>query len=614
MIRKMRDIYSRFIKVRLSNQIIFVIAMICLIQIIGTFFMYIYFYNVRKEEVIENNMQMLHQANSNYFSGIVEELSAASRDVFVDEVFWENGGQDSGTEDNQIYNILASQYHTGNNIDSIYLFSSTSDKLYIMDEASFNEIPVATTQSSTLYLLDDQELRLMPWFMNAKKNGGSLTVTKDRAIRDDTRDIICFSRYIKYPLKNDDYYFIISVNLNKSRLDDLHRQVDSEGESLLIFDDGLQQIYASGEGNEEDYQAVRKEIGRREETSYWFTREIGGETCIVIGDNSATEGWTMVKIIPESQALSSVQVQFISTCVIIFAMFIFGGLALYYIINRTARPIENLARTMRHYRQGERYENMLPKGRNDEVATLYRSFEQMNERINRLIESEYQSQIQEKQARLEALQAQLDPHFLYNTLQTISGIAIEKGVPEIEMIDNSLSRILRYNLNNGKTIVTVEEEMGIVRDYIEIQKFRFGERISLKVKLSKGTMESKVPVFALQLAVENAIKHGMETTVENVEICVSDCISEQTREFIISDNGRGIDEDRLREVRKMLEDSHEMKQKGYSQKGLANLNERIRQYFGSGYGVQIERGRERGTVVRIILPKGADGNDKSTDS
>lgn len=173
-----------------------------------------------------------------------------------------------------------------------------------MDEASFNEIPVATTQSSTLYLLDDQELRLMPWFMNAKKNGGSLTVTKDRAIRDDTRDIICFSRYIKYPLKNDDYYFIISVNLNKSRLDDLHRQVDSEGESLLIFDDGLQQIYASGEGNEEDYQAVRKEIGRREETSYWFTREIGGETCIVIGDNSATEGWTMVKIIPESQAQS----------------------------------------------------------------------------------------------------------------------------------------------------------------------------------------------------------------------------------------------------------------------------------------------------------------------
>lgn len=612
--RKIKELYSRLIKVKLSNQIIFVIAVICLMQIIGTFLMYIYFYNIRKEEIIENNMQMLHQANSNYFSGIVEELSAASRDVFVDEVFWENSGQSSGTEDNQIYNILAGQYQTGNNIDSIYLFSSTSDKLYIMDEASFNEIPIVTTTGSTLYLLDDQELRLMPWFIGAKQNGGGLTVTNDRAIRDGSKDIICFSRYIQYPLKNDNYYFIISVNMNKSRLDDLHRQVDDKGESLIIYDDELQQIYASEERSEKDYQVIRSAISRQEKNSYWFTEEVAGETCIIIGDNSATEDWTMVKIIPENQVLASVQIQFIINCIVIFAMFILGGGALYFIINRTTRPIEKLAHTMRHYRQGERYEDMVPKGRNDEVATLYRSFEQMNERINRLIESEYQSQIQEKQARLEALQAQLDPHFLYNTLQTISGIAIEKGVREIETIDNSLSRILRYNLNSGKTLVTVAEEMGIVRDYIEIQKFRFGDRLCLRVKLSNATLESRVPVFTLQLAVENAIKHGMETTIENVEISVSDHITEETREFIIEDNGRGIEEERLKEVKKMLQNSHEMKKQGYNQKGLANLNERIKQYFGSRYGVQIERRKERGTIVKVTLPKGESVNDKSADS
>lgn len=166
--RKIKELYSRLIKVKLSNQIIFVIAVICLMQIIGTFLMYIYFYNIRKDEIIGNNMQMLHQANSNYFSGIVEELSAASRDVFVDEVFWENSGQASGTEDNQIYNILANQYQTRNTIDSIYLFSSTSDKLYIMDDVSFNEIPIVTTAGSTLYLVDDQDLGLMPWFMKAE--------------------------------------------------------------------------------------------------------------------------------------------------------------------------------------------------------------------------------------------------------------------------------------------------------------------------------------------------------------------------------------------------------------------------------------------------------------
>lgn len=614
MLRKIKEIYNSFIKVKLSNQIIFLIMAVCLIQIISTFLLYIYFYNERKEEIIENNMQMLHQANSNYFSEIVQELSETSRDVFVDKVFWENNGQDSGTKDNDIYNILAGQYQSGNNIDSIYLFSSTSEKLYIMDEASFNEIPVATEEDNARYLLDSRELRLMPWFMEAKKNEGSLTVTRDRAIRESTKDIICFSRYIRYPLNNENYYFIISVNLNKSRLDDLHSQIDKEGESLLIYDDGLKQIYASEKQGGEEYSELRDKIRRQSTSGYWFTQKIGGETCIVIGDKSAAEDWTMVKIIPESQALLSVQMQFISTCIIIFTLFILGGFALYYIINRTTRPIEKLAHTMRHYRQGEQYENILPAGRSDEVATLYRSFGQMNERINRLIESEYQSQIQEKQARLEALQAQLDPHFLYNTLQTISGIAIEKGVPEIEKIDNSLSRILRYNLNNAKTFVTVAEEMQIVRDYMDIQKFRFGDRINLKVCLSEKIMMSIVPVFTLQLAVENAIKHGMEKTIENVEIKVSGYVDGEIRKFIIEDNGSGIEEERLREVRKTLESSREIKRKGYGQKGLANLNERIRQYFGDEYGVQIERRAEKGTVVTVILPKGAEKDDKSIDS
>lgn len=146
----------------------------------------------------------------------------------------------------------------------------------------------------------------------------------------------------------------------------------------------------------------------------------------------------------------------------------------------------------------------------------------MNERINTLIESEYQSQIQEKQARLEALQAQLDPHFLYNTLQTISGIAIENNVLEIEEINNSLSEILRYSLNNSKQLVKIDEEVKIVQDYMNIQKHRFGDRVNLEIDLSKEALELRVPVFFLQLPVENAIKHGMEKSVHTVNIHVYD--------------------------------------------------------------------------------------------
>ena len=153
----------------------------------------------------------------------------------------------------------------------------------------------------------------------------------------------------------------------------------------------------------------------------------------------------------------------------------------------------------------------------------------------------------------------------------------------------------------------------IVKDYIEIQKFRFGDRISLNVSLSEETMKSRVPVFSLQLAVENAIKHGMEKTINNVEIRVSDHITESTREFIIEDNGRGIRKERLMEVRAMLQNSRQLQKKDFSQKGLVNLNERIRQYFGNGYGLEIGQRKNGGVVLRIILPKGEDEDDKGSD-
>ena len=313
------------------------------------------------------------------------------------------------------------------------------------------------------------------------------------------------------------------------------------------------------------------------------------------------------------------------------------------------KPIENLAGTMRHYKQGESYEEPLLAKRSDEVGTLYSSFEKMNLRINTLIESEYQSQIQEKQAKLEALQAQLDPHFLYNTLQTISGIAIENNVLEIEEINNALSGILRYSLNNSKSIVKVSEEVRIVRDYMDIQKYRFGDKISLEIKLSDKALDMLVPVFTLQLPVENAIKHGMEKTTKAVHICIYDIIKEdiyprafcnaspaggfsaklknkvsprapriscpcgadfqlklknKVCEFYIEDNGDGVEAERLKEIQNMLNSKGGAPANGYKQKGLVNLNERIRQQFGPAYGVSIEQRDGGGIRVKITVPGG----------
>lgn len=606
----LKNFYLKYIETKLSNKITFVIGVILVIQVVMFFVMYSYSYHIRREEIVENNIQILHQVNTNYLAGIIEDIDTASMEIFFNKVFWEKNEQSPVNEDDQIYNILASQYHSDNDLNSIYLYSSASNKFYIMDEASFNQIPVKSS-ASTLYIFNGDDLQKMPWYEAAQENKG-LVVSLATEIRHDNQHIICFSRYMKYPLKNNDYYFVISLNLDISKFDTLCHQLNNDSEELMIFNQE-KLIYNSGNQPDEVVNDLARAIQKQKEANYWFTTKINSRKYVVIGDRCEDNGWTMLKLVPHNEMNRDVKLQFWTNCLIVIFIFSGGIFCLSYIINRTMKPIENLAETMRHYRQGNCYEKPELSGRLDEVGTLYSSFEKMNVRINMLIESEYQSQIQEKQARLEALQAQLDPHFLYNTLQTISGIAIENNVFEIEDINNSLSEILRYSLNNSKQLVKIEEEVKIVQDYMNIQKYRFGDRLNLKIDLSSSALELRVPVFFLQLPVENAIKHGMEKSVHTVNIHIYDTQTKHIFNIHIEDDGHGVTKERLDEIRTMLRGEDKAEYKEYKPKGLVNLNERIRQQFGSDYGVWIDHMAEGGTQVVLTVPKG--GQDaESTNS
>lgn len=606
----LKNFYLKYIETKLSNKITFVIGVILVIQVVMFFVMYSYSYHIRREEIVENNIQILHQVNTNYLAGIIEDIDTASMEIFFNKVFWKKNEQSPVNEDDQIYNILASQYHSDNDLNSIYLYSSASNKFYIMDEASFNQIPVKSS-ASTLYIFNGDDLQKMPWYEAAQENKG-LVVSLATEIRHDNQHIICFSRYMKYPLKNNDYYFVISLNLDISKFDTLCHQLNNDSEELMIFNQE-KLIYNSGNQPDEVVNDLARAIQKQKEANYWFTTKINSRKYVVIGDRCEDNGWTMLKLVPHNEMNRDVKLQFWTNCLIVIFIFSGGIFCLSYIINRTMKPIENLAETMRHYRQGNCYEKPELSGRLDEVGTLYSSFEKMNVRINMLIESEYQSQIQEKQARLEALQAQLDPHFLYNTLQTISGIAIENNVFEIEDINNSLSEILRYSLNNSKQLVKIEEEVKIVQDYMNIQKYRFGDRLNLKIDLSSSALELRVPVFFLQLPVENAIKHGMEKSVHTVNIHIYDTQTKHIFNIHIEDDGHGVTKERLDEIRTMLRGEDRAEYKEYKPKGLVNLNERIRQQFGSDYGVWIDHMAGGGTQVVLTVPKG--GQDaESTNS
>lgn len=581
---------------KIGNKILLLVVIICALQMFASIVIYGISYQGRKEEIIRENVRILEQANNNYLSMIISEMENSTRDIFYDEVFWDTNNSEE--LEGQIYSILANKLHTMASINSIYLFCSKTDKLYMMDEASFLGIPVKIEQSN-LFSGGYEDISQAEWFVEAQKKEGKMAVTRNPEMRGGNEYMISFSRYLKYPLLGNEDYYAVTINIESSFFYQLEKQVCEADEKFFLLDDQGNYIYF---GDSVNYHGT-VENGLAG-TQDWFKAKMSGTSYIGIKNTSKEYSWTMLKLIPEKRILKNMTQTMLLNCCIIFLIFIAGFLFLKKSIRRITLPIENLAEIMRNYQQGVAFEDGGMSSRKDEIGILYQSYQKMHDRIEELIESEYKSQILEKEARLEALQAQIDPHFLYNTLQTISGIAIEKNVYEIEEINNHLSRMLRYSLSKKKSLVKLEEELDNIKSYMYIQKYRYGDRIHLEWDLSEGILQCQVPVFTLQLAVENSMKHGLETKVGPGMIRIyNDRISEYMQRIFVEDNGVGMTEEKLSEINRMLHDQpEENPQTAYDRKGLKNLNERLKQQFGQEYGIELKNNQREGAVLIIYIP------------
>lgn len=581
---------------KIGNKILSLVALICALQMIASLVIYGISYQTRKEEIIQENIRILEQANNNYLSMIIGEMENSTRDIFYNEVFWDTNNSEE--LEGQIYSILANKLHTMASINSIYLFCSKTDKLYMMDEASFLGIPVKTELNNT-FSVDYEDISQADWFVEARNKEGKMAVTRNPEIRSGNEYMVSFSRYLKYPLLGNEDYYAVTINIDSSFFQQLERQMCEEDELFFLLDDRGNDIYF---GNHRDYcETIKNELAGTQE---WFKLMLEGVSYIGIKNTSNEYAWTMLKLIPENRILKNMTRTVLLNCGIIFLIFVAGFLFLQKSIRRITLPIENLAGIMRNYRQGTVFEDGGMSARKDEIGILYQSYQKMHDKIEELIESEYKSQILEKEARLEALQAQIDPHFLYNTLQTISGIAIEKNVYEIEEINNHLSKMLRYSLNKKKSLVKLEEELDNIKSYMCIQKYRYGNRIHLEWNLSEKILECRVPVFTLQLAVENSMKHGLETKMGPGVIRIYDeRVSENMQQIFVEDNGVGIAEEKLQEINKILHGPiNENPQAAYERKGLRNLNERLKQQFGQEYGIELKNNPLEGAVLIISIP------------
>lgn len=270
----------------------------------------------------------------------------------------------------------------------------------------------------------------------------------------------------------------------------------------------------------------------------------------------------------------------------------------YYIPLSITQPIRKLTEVTKQVAKGDL------SVRSDvrsgvEASMLSDSLNTMIDKINELLEQVTREQSRLRRAEFELLQSQINPHFLYNTLDAIIWLAESGEQKKVVNMVGSLSDFFRTSLNQGKDIITIREELQHVRSYLEIQQVRYQDILKYEIQVPAELHQYLIPKITIQPLVENALYHGIKNKRGYGRIIISGKKEADFFVIQIEDNGIGISEDRLLQVRDGIRDKVLT---GKDMYGLYNVNERIRLNFGEKYGITIESTYQEGTTVSILLP------------
>ena len=270
-----------------------------------------------------------------------------------------------------------------------------------------------------------------------------------------------------------------------------------------------------------------------------------------------------------------------------------------YLSTSFAKPINTLSVAMKQFRKGD-FDTKIDLNREDEFGQLASGFNKMTARLKDTMRERVEAERKVNEARIELMQAQLNPHFLYNTLDTIKWVAKANQVPEVATLSSSLATILRTGISENQFCM-LESELDLVRNYCDIQKIRFDDCFDLEVDVADSIAKAYVPKLILQPLVENSIIHGLEGRSDGHIKITADRIfdekenGESTLVITVTDNGKGISDEMI----KLIETDDPEALKGHL--GLKNVNTIIRLYYGREYGVSAKR-TDTGTEMTVRLP------------
>ncbi|WP_051226832.1 sensor histidine kinase [Butyrivibrio sp. MC2013] len=417
----------------------------------------------------------------------------------------------------------------------------------------------------------------------------------------------------RFRISQQDLYIVVSLQQSEIEkfLKDTYDSYDSifiadaKGENVLGYDEDKAAILAGFEELDEEMKALCREV------------EYNGENYLATLAVMSGSGWKICALKKADSLVGDLKQLRIFILILMLVSVAVSIVLIVIVVRGMTAPLGRLSELMNRASKSENFDKRFDYPYTDEIGALGQSFNYMTDKIDHLIgelganieelreekERVKLVELQKRKAELKALQAQINPHFLYNTLNAITWQATDSEVPEIAVLSNSLGKFYRVSLSGGREVITIGEELEHVRNYLRIQGIRYKDKLQYEMDIEDGVESLYTIKLIIQPLVENAIYHGIKPKegIGHIKISVRRLVQAGKRllQILVEDDGEGIKEDRLIVIRRGLTSGYAGQGDGY---GIYNVNERLKLGYGDDYGLTIDSVSHKGTRAIILMP------------
>lgn len=587
---------SRIRRLSLKNKILIFVALVLFLAI-STVGVYAYFLAADQvaEKVIETQLGLVRQVSNN-FDYILNDLGNTSSLIIFDPNL-QNELKGTAFKRNILsYSDLRD-----------YLDRILASKSYIamISIYGYNGLVYSTGSGYTSNrVVPFADFKANPIYQKALNLNGGIGVEYFRnhppVVIDNRRRRILMYRVIK-DINQYRNLGILLLWIDEEKIRSIYQtNVPNEGSTFIVDQNGMIVSHTNPAHIQETvrdepyYQMLQNQTGSA-------ILRINNQKMLFTFSTSQETGWKVITLTPA--AILTEKISWLAFIIVTMGSICY--LLLFYlsffITSMITNPLKQLSDSIKKVQAGD-FSQQVSFANEDEIGDLGRGYNGMIASIKDLIERVYKLQIREREAELNALQAQINPHFLYNTLDTIFWKAERNQVPEISEMVLALSRIFRLSLNRGNELTTVAQEQELVQEYLKLQQMRFQRKLTYDIDIDPKLLDKKIPKLIIQPFVENAIIHGIEELESGGHLQINGRFEQERMIFTITDNGVGMDERKINDILARNPNQQENPVGVSGGYAIKNVLERLELYYSSNHELKFTSTPGKGTTVTINIP------------